>query len=65
PREACESVIRHMNRRHAEGFRLPCVVLAMNPQGQWGAAAAGGDFDLWIRTPDGAVSVEHFEPLFP
>jgi hypothetical protein len=37
----------------------------MNPQGQWGAAAAGGDFDLWIRTPDGAVSVEHFEPLFP
>lgn len=61
--EACESVIRHMHRRHPNRFRLPCVVFAATKEGDFGAACGGGPFDLW-SCRDGVIATHHYEPLF-
>lgn len=62
--EACEECIRHMHRRHPNKFRLPCVVLALSPQGDHGAACGGGEFDLWIMKDGHEPVREHYMPLF-
>lgn len=64
PQEACEDTIRHMYRRHPNKFRLPCVVLAMNPQGEVGAACGGGDFDFWTMDDGGEPVMHHRDPMF-
>jgi isoaspartyl peptidase/L-asparaginase-like protein (Ntn-hydrolase superfamily) len=48
PLEACRETIRHMRRRQAHACDMPCVVLAMNTHGEYGAATTVGEFPLWI-----------------
>lgn len=48
PLEACRDTIRHMKRRQKHACDMPCVVLAMNTNGQFGAATTVGEFPLWI-----------------
>ena len=62
PQEACEETIRHMLRRIPGCDEKPCVVLALNPQGDFGAAVCGGEFDLWALR-DGEISVHHYTSL--
>lgn len=60
--EACEETIRHMMRRQPDCTAKPCVVLAMRPDGDFGAAVCGGGFDLWIWR-DGELSTKRYESL--
>jgi hypothetical protein len=53
-----------MFRRHPNKFRLPCVVLAMNPQGDHGAACGGGEFDYWTLDEGGEAEMHHRDPMF-
>lgn len=46
--EACEEVIRHMIRRQVNAKDLPCVVMALRKDGDFGAATTKGEFPLWI-----------------
>lgn len=48
PLEACRDTIRHMRRRQKHALDMPCVVLALNTQGEYGAATTTGEFPLWI-----------------
>jgi N4-(beta-N-acetylglucosaminyl)-L-asparaginase len=48
PLEACRDTIRHMKRRQEHACDMPCVVLAMNTEGQFGAATTVGEFPLWV-----------------
>lgn len=48
PQEACEETIRHMLRRQPGSTALPCVVLAINREGAFGAACTTEVFPLWI-----------------
>ncbi|MBX3097667.1 MAG: isoaspartyl peptidase/L-asparaginase [Fimbriimonadaceae bacterium] len=60
--EACESVIRFMLRRQPGCDGKPIVVLAIDRLGNFGAACAGGDFDLWV-TRDGEIAMHEFKSL--
>jgi isoaspartyl peptidase/L-asparaginase-like protein (Ntn-hydrolase superfamily) len=46
--EACEEVIKHMIRRQVNAKDLPCVVMALRKDGDFGAATTKGEFPLWI-----------------
>lgn len=48
PLEACRETIRHMKRRQKHATDMPCVVLALNKNGEYGAATTVGEFPLWI-----------------
>lgn len=48
PLEACQDTIRHMRRRQIHACDMPCVVLAMNTSGEFGAATTVGEFPLWV-----------------
>lgn len=48
PLEACRDTIRHMRRRQKHACDMPCVVLAMNTDGEYGAATTVGEFPLWV-----------------
>jgi N4-(beta-N-acetylglucosaminyl)-L-asparaginase len=48
PLEACRDTVRHMKRRQKHACDMPCVVLAMNTRGEYGAATTVGEFPLWI-----------------
>ncbi len=48
PQEACEAVIHHMLRRQTRAQDLPCVVFAMNKDGDFGAAATKDEFPMWV-----------------
>lgn len=52
--EACEEVIQHMTRRLADATSLPCVVMALRKDGDFGAATTKGEFPFWVCT-DGAI----------
>jgi isoaspartyl peptidase/L-asparaginase-like protein (Ntn-hydrolase superfamily) len=60
--EACDETIRHMIRRQPGSLEHPCVVLAISPQGDYGAATTVGQFHLWI-CEEGQVSVKEFNGL--
>jgi isoaspartyl peptidase/L-asparaginase-like protein (Ntn-hydrolase superfamily) len=62
PQEACEAVIRHMLRRQKDAKKMPCVVLALDKEGNYGAATSDGDFHLWICR-DGEIEVKHYTTL--
>ncbi|MCU0316600.1 MAG: N(4)-(beta-N-acetylglucosaminyl)-L-asparaginase [Fimbriimonadaceae bacterium] len=62
PQEACEKVIRHMIRRQPKATSLPCVVFALSPGGEWGAAISTGEFQLWVAR-DGAMEKHSFSGL--
>ena len=59
PQEACESVVQQMIRRQPKAQELPCVVFAMNREGEVGAATTKDKFDLWICR-DGAFEMQTF-----
>lgn len=63
PKAACEETIRHMHRRHPNGFKLPSVVLALDMEGNFGAATGGCDFDLWVLK-DGEPVKHTYHSLF-
>lgn len=48
PQEAAEDTIRQIVRRQPHATDMPCVVVAMNPQGEYGAATSQGEFPLWV-----------------
>ncbi len=62
PTEACEETIRHMMRRQPGCIDKPCVVLALNMKGEYGAAVSGGEFDLWV-SGDGETRSLHYTGL--
>jgi hypothetical protein len=41
---------------------MPCVVLAVDRQGNYGAATTEGEFPLWICR-DGEISMEIYKAL--
>jgi isoaspartyl peptidase/L-asparaginase-like protein (Ntn-hydrolase superfamily) len=60
--EACEETIRHLSRRQPQSLELPCVVLAMRNDGDFGAAVSKGVFHLWSCV-DGEVDVRVYEGI--
>jgi isoaspartyl peptidase/L-asparaginase-like protein (Ntn-hydrolase superfamily) len=62
PQEACEETIRYMLRRIPGCDAKPNVVLAVNPQGDFGAAICGGTFHLWALR-DGQISCHEYLSL--
>ncbi len=48
PQQACDAVIAHMVRRQLNSTKIPCVVLALDKLGNFGAATSQGEFHLWI-----------------
>lgn len=57
--EACDAVIDQMVRRQPGSHKLPCVVLALDRQGGFGAATTKGVFDLWVAN-DGKVESHRY-----
>lgn len=47
--EACEAVVAAMQRRQPASRETICVVLALRPDGDFGAAVTTGKFDLWVH----------------
>lgn len=60
--EACEEVMREMVRRRPETATRHSVVLALDRNGEHGAAAVGKKFDLWIYEGNVPKKVT-YEPL--
>lgn len=57
---ACERVIEFMVRRLPMAREIPCVVLALDREGGFGAAISTGKFDLWVAEGE-EVSCHHYE----
>jgi len=60
--EACEDTVRQMIRRQPASTEIPCVVLAVSKDGDYGAATTEGTFSLWI-CQDGVITVKDFYGL--
>lgn len=58
--EACEAVVGAMQRRQPACRETICVVLALRPDGDFGAAVTTGEFDLWVHR-NGETARHHFE----
>ena len=59
---ASEETIRHMIRRQIHSTDMPCVVLALRKDGDFGAALTTGEFELWSCV-DGVVNMQTFYGL--
>ena len=46
--EACEETVLQMVRRQPGSTAVPCVVLALRSDGDFGAATTAGEFVLWV-----------------
>jgi len=62
PLEACEATVRQMLRRQPFARESMCVVMAMNRDGQYGAATTTGEFPLWVCT-DGDMELRLYPAL--
>jgi isoaspartyl peptidase/L-asparaginase-like protein (Ntn-hydrolase superfamily) len=62
PREAAEDTIYQLLRRQPNSTMMPCVVICMNTEGEYGAATTLDPFPLWI-CQDGEMTLEIYEPL--
>lgn len=62
PQEACEETAKFMIRRLPRSHEMPCVVLAMDMKGNYGAANTQGEFHLWICR-DGVSEVKLYRGL--
>lgn len=60
--EACEEVARIMLRRQPACREIICVVLALRSDGDFGAAATTGEFDLWV-CQKGQISTQKYSGL--
>jgi isoaspartyl peptidase/L-asparaginase-like protein (Ntn-hydrolase superfamily) len=56
PIEACEATIRHMLRRQPKAKDSMSVVIAMNKEGEFGAACTTNEFPMWICR-DGDIEI--------
>jgi isoaspartyl peptidase/L-asparaginase-like protein (Ntn-hydrolase superfamily) len=61
PQDACDFVINEMLRRQPGAAKHPCVVFAMNTQGEYGAAVTRDPFELWVWK-DGEIEMKVFAP---
>lgn len=61
PMKACEASVKQMIRRQPRAAKFPCVVFAMNNEGEYGAATTFGTFDLWVCR-DGEIHMETYNP---
>jgi N4-(beta-N-acetylglucosaminyl)-L-asparaginase len=59
---ACDRVIEFMVRRLPKSHKIPCVVLALDRDGGFGAAISTGKFDLWVAEGDD-LNCHHFEGI--
>ena len=59
--QACEETVRNMYRRQPASHTMPCVVIAVDKQGGYGAATTAGLFDLWVWK-DGEMFCHHVSP---
>lgn len=59
---ACEATVRQMMRRQPKSLEIPCVVLAISKNGDFGAATTQGVFHLW-SCQDGKVDVTEHHAL--
>ena len=57
--EACRETVEFMVRRLPMSREIPCVVLALDKQGGFGAAISTGKFDLWVAEGD-ELSCHHY-----
>jgi len=64
PQQACEAVARQMIRRQPKSREIPCVVLAVSPNGDYGAASTLGEFPLWVCR-DGRKEMRTYPPVEP
>ena len=62
PADACREVVEIMIRRQPHACDMPCVVLAMDNDGNYGAALTTGEFELWVCR-DGEIHMESFQGL--
>jgi isoaspartyl peptidase/L-asparaginase-like protein (Ntn-hydrolase superfamily) len=46
--EACVETVDSIRRRQPASRTVPCVVLALDRSGGYGAATSHGEFDLWV-----------------
>jgi N4-(beta-N-acetylglucosaminyl)-L-asparaginase len=60
--EACEETVLHMLRRQPGSTEMPCVVLAIDKEGNHGAATTVGGFPLWICR-DGQIEMRLYQAL--
>ncbi len=60
PQEACDDTVRQMMRRQPESLKIPCVVLALNNEGDYGAATTAEEFPLWI-CQDGKMEMKVYQ----
>lgn len=59
--EACDETVSNMLRRQPISRTKPCVVLALDKQGGFGAATTEGEFDLWVWQ-NGTIFCQHVVP---
>lgn len=57
--EACDETVAQMLRRQPTSREMPCVVLALRNDGDFGAATTEGEFPLWICR-DGTMELKVF-----
>jgi isoaspartyl peptidase/L-asparaginase-like protein (Ntn-hydrolase superfamily) len=57
--EACEETVRYMVRRQPKASSMPCVVLALRKDGDFGASTTTGEFHLW-SCRDGETHVKAY-----
>ena len=62
PQDACNEVVEIMARRQPHACDMPCVVLAMDTEGNFGAALTTGEFELWVCR-DGEFSMIRYEGI--
>jgi isoaspartyl peptidase/L-asparaginase-like protein (Ntn-hydrolase superfamily) len=62
--EACEAVVRQMIRRQPNATVLPCVVMAMRTDGDFGAATTKDEFPLWVCR-DGDIQLHLYPAVYP
>ncbi|HZH98735.1 MAG TPA: N(4)-(beta-N-acetylglucosaminyl)-L-asparaginase [Fimbriimonadaceae bacterium] len=60
--EACEETIRWMIRKLPRSLEMPCVVLALRNDGDFGAANTVGEFPMWICR-DGEMELRRYPGL--
>lgn len=57
--DACNQTIDFMIRRQPKATDIPCVVFAISPTGDFGAASTKEDFPLWSCV-DGVFKLHHY-----
>jgi N4-(beta-N-acetylglucosaminyl)-L-asparaginase len=62
PAQACEETVLHLLRRQQPKLGLPCVVFAINKDGEYGAACTHREFPMWACR-DGEMEMTIVQPV--